>query len=938
MRKMAAARRITRDTFDAVVQEKMKKYRMNRDDAIDETIEQFQLQVPPPRPAPRPPLKRYEEDFEDDGRYESHPRGASRKWKDELREDFPGPSFAPREYDRKWTERRRTRSPFRSDEHYYEGVGHPRSRDRDLGFVHSRSRDTSWSRKGDFDRLELDEFGSSEMYDDLQDYDSDYLEHPVPPSKFRGRDAKVKVMMPPRGHGGVKPGLTRGAVAWKPKKPVPIPKKMPQKGPQFLLLDESDVFSKFSNQIVKWAGFDTMKDDDIFMEQCDALFQAETEACAKMLASFKCALKQGHRDYIFFCVQNLNHPALKSPKLDNEFLNLLIDKGIIKTKNCFFEIIKPFDKYLMNIQERLLKSVIPLLMACNAYEVDVKAGGLVSPVELSNALEKSVSLCRKSLVLLGQTFSITSSYRQEKILEAVGLQEMAPNPTGFPNLDDCFLFGREYMAYLKRWLEKSGYPIQLQKRYQRLAENKAGLKLKAKSQAEVLGVQPADPKVIETIDQLVEYTNKNEKAKADEKEKPPFWFLFEETSLEYKYYRVKLAEVQSSRESTLDAGVQTKSSKRTPEELATESVRAMLYARKATQLKRKLFRNIALSRRRKIKRVTAATQTVLSSSVMIKMQARKAQTSIRETASSSEKPVTEERYSPSRPTGSAPSPRNEGSAEIKSEPTEQSEPLSEAEILQIDAKTKDTAEKLAQFVAQVGPEIEKFSMENSASNPEFGFLHEPKSPAYRFYRMKVTEFRQTMDNSKDSGTSKQGSSGSAAGRIKTAVKAEASSSDKAETEMECDAAEAPNEGGLQSGVTPPVRAPLPRKRVTSLKVGILPKKRVCLVEEPQVHDPVRIGYDRPRGRPAARKVKQKPKDLEFVNKKLTDQNVGFQMLRKMGWKEGQGLGSSGAGIKDPVKVGATSGGEGLGVEQNKEDTFDVFRQWMMQMYKQKKPK
>ncbi|XP_030075965.1 SURP and G-patch domain-containing protein 2 isoform X2 [Microcaecilia unicolor] len=912
MRKMAAARRITRETFDAVVQEKMKKYRMNRDDAIDETIEQFQLQVPPPRPAPRPPLETYEEEFEDDGRYDSHPRGASRKWRDDLREEFPGPSFGSREYDVEWAERRRARSPFRGDERYYEGAGHPRSRDRDLGFVHPRSRDPSWSRKGDFDHLELDEFGSSEVYDDLQDYDPDYLEHPVPPSKFRGREAKVVV--PPRVHPAVKPGklqgLTRGAVAWKPKKPAPVPKKVSQKGPQLLLLDESDVFSKFSNQIVKWAGFDTIKDDDIFMEQRDALFQAETEACAKMLASFKCALKQGHRDYIFFCVQNLNHPALKGPKLDNEFLNLLIDKGIIKTKNCFFEIIKPFDKYLMNIQERLLKSVIPLLMACNAYEVDVKAGGLVSAVELSNALEKSISLCRKSLVLLGQTFSVASSYRQEKILEAVGLQEMAPNPTGFPNLDDCFLFGREYMAYLKRWLEKSGYPIQLQKQYQRLGENKAGLKLKAKSQADVLGVQPADPKVIEAIDQLVEYTNKNEKEKADEKEKPPFWFLFEENSLEYKYYRLKLAEIQTSRESTLDVGAQTKSSRRTPEELATESVRAMLYARKVTQLKRKLFRNTALSRRRKIKRVTAATQTVLSSSVMIKMQARKAQTSTRETASSSEKSAAEgstsERYSPSRPTGSAPSPtKNEGSTvkEVKSEPIDQSEALSEAEILQIDAKTKDTAEKLAQFVAQVGPEIEKFSMENSASNPEFGFLHEPKSPAYRFYRMKVAEFRQTMDKSKDLGTSKQGApEASAVGRVKAEVKAGASSPDKTETDMECEAAEAPNEGGLPGGVAPPARAPLPRKRVTSLKVGILPKKRVCLVEEPKVHDPVRIGYDRPRGRPAVRKVKQKPKDLEFANKKLTDQNVGFQMLRKMGWKEGQGLGSSGAGIKDPVKV------------------------------------
>jgi hypothetical protein len=47
---------------------------------------------------------------------------------------------------------------------------------------------------------------------------------------------------------------------------------------------------------------------------------------------------------------------------------------------------------------------------------------------------------------------------------------------------------------------------------------------------------------------------------------------------------------------------------------------------------------------------------------------------------------------------------------------------------------------------------------------------------------------------------------------------------------------------------------------------------------------------------------QKPKDLDFVQQKLTDKNLGFQMLQKMGWKEGHGLGSCGKGIREPVSV------------------------------------
>lgn len=48
----------------------------------------------------------------------------------------------------------------------------------------------------------------------------------------------------------------------------------------------------------------------------------------------------------------------------------------------------------------------------------------------------------------------------------------------------------------------------------------------------------------------------------------------------------------------------------------------------------------------------------------------------------------------------------------------------------------------------------------------------------------------------------------------------------------------------------------PRKRISSksLKVGMIPApKRVCLIQESKVHEPVRIAYDRPRGRPIAKK-------------------------------------------------------------------------------------
>lgn len=50
--------------------------------------------------------------------------------------------------------------------------------------------------------------------------------------------------------------------------------------------------------------------------------------------------------------------------------------------------------------------------------------------------------------------------------------------------------------------------------------------------------------------------------------------------------------------------------------------------------------------------------------------------------------------------------------------------------------------------------------------------------------------------------------------------------------------------------------------------------------------------------------KKKRKDDEpatdYQDKKLTEDNKGFQMLQKLGWKDGEGLGASGSGIVNPI--------------------------------------
>ncbi|KAI5092711.1 SURP and G-patch domain-containing protein 1 isoform X2, partial [Silurus meridionalis] len=82
-----------------------------------------------------------------------------------------------------------------------------------------------------------------------------------------------------------------------------------------------------------------------------------------------------------------------------------------------------------------------------------------------------------------------------------------------------------------------------------------------------------------------------------------------------------------------------------------------------------------------------------------------------------------------------------------------------------------------------------------------------------------------------------------------------------------------------------------------------------------------------------------PDYSEYKEFKLTVENIGFKMLMKMGWKEGEGLGSDSQGIKNPVNRGTTAvDGAGFGVDRPAElskndDEYDAFRKRMMLAYR-----
>ncbi|KAG8224292.1 hypothetical protein J437_LFUL005098 [Ladona fulva] len=89
----------------------------------------------------------------------------------------------------------------------------------------------------------------------------------------------------------------------------------------------------------------------------------------------------------------------------------------------------------------------------------------------------------------------------------------------------------------------------------------------------------------------------------------------------------------------------------------------------------------------------------------------------------------------------------------------------------------------------------------------------------------------------------------------------------------------------------------------------------------------------------ALKEGREPDLSDYKEYKLRENNIGFQMLQKLGWSEGQGLGSDGQGITDPVnKASSRPENQGLGLDRpddvsRDDDEYEAYRKRMMLAYR-----
>ncbi|XP_039371445.1 SURP and G-patch domain-containing protein 1 [Mauremys reevesii] len=352
-------------------------------------------------------------------------------------------------------------------------------------------------------------------------------------------------------------------------------------------------------------------------------------------------------------------------------------------------------------------------------------------------------------------------------------------------------------------------------------------------------------------------------------------------------------------------------------------------------------------------------------------------------------------------------------------------------------ETKNFAEKLARFIADGGPEVEAIALQNNRENHAFRFLYEPNSKGYKYYRQKLEEFRKAKNNSigtpfvpepslkhksipeatpsssSSPASSKQPAAAASKKRRKSRWGPEEEKVDLPPPELaqqELNSSPSPLSVQDLKGLGYEKGKPVGLVGVTELSDAqkkqlkeqqemqqmydmIMKHKRA--MQDMQVmwekavqqhqhdydsdeevdnelgtweHQLRRMEMDKTRewaeqltqmGRGKhfigdflppdelekfmetfkALKEGREPDYSEYKEFKLTVENIGYQMLMKMGWKEGDGLGSDGQGIKNPVSKGTTAvDGAGFGIDRpaelsKEDDEYEAFRKRMMLAYR-----
>ncbi|PWA56148.1 G-patch domain-containing protein [Artemisia annua] len=272
-----------------------------------------------------------------------------------------------------------------------------------------------------------------------------------------------------------------------------------------------------------------------------------------------------------------------------------------------------------------------------------------------------------------------------------------------------------------------------------------------------------------------------------------------------------------------------------------------------------------------------------------------------------------------------------------------------------DAIVKKAADNLASFVAKNGRQIEHITRQKNPGDTPFKFLFDESCADYKYYEHQLIEEEKALAYSVDSQTSQSAGSG----KSNPANSSQRSLQQQPNYQIPASALyEATDNEHMSSterlsygeSTAPSASDPIAMMEYYMKKAAQEEKRRQPRHSKDEMPPPASLQGPAKKGHHMGDYIPQEELDKFMATcndvaaqkaakeaadrAKIQADNVGHRLLSKMGWKEGEGLGSSRSGIADPIMAGNVKKDHlGVGASQPGEVTpdDDIYEQYKKRM-------
>ncbi|KAI9116464.1 hypothetical protein K1719_012631 [Acacia pycnantha] len=284
-----------------------------------------------------------------------------------------------------------------------------------------------------------------------------------------------------------------------------------------------------------------------------------------------------------------------------------------------------------------------------------------------------------------------------------------------------------------------------------------------------------------------------------------------------------------------------------------------------------------------------------------------------------------------------------------------------------DPTVKKVAEKLASFVAKNGRQFEDVTRQKNPGNTPFKFLFDEKCADYKYYEYRLAQEEKALAQPQESQTSHNGGTSSSSSRSINVPRrsSQPHSAYQIPASALYESSEDPgaygssgqaapggsnNETGGSSNADSLALMEFYMKKAAQEEKMKRPKQ-----SKDEMPPPASLQASSKKGHHMGDYIPQEELEKFMANcndaaslkaakeaaekAKIQADNVGHKLLSKMGWKEGEGLGSSRKGISDPIMAGNVKMNN-LGVGANnpgevtpEDDIYEQYKKRMMLGYR-----